>query len=148
MSYYFHGESSPANSPTILEDSSEQEIYVPKFSIIQEALKFYGINVVENTRENFNINNTLSDPKIKKILYSTLVEELKTGNTHLLEFVLSEKLLKQEELIKYGIHSQRETAILILKNMKGQQRARDIDSFLESGMITQKEAQELKYSVI
>lgn len=126
--------------------SPEIEEYVPQFFVTQEALQFYGIDVHERTPENPSIEGTLDDREIKRKIYDTLVQELQSGNTHLLEFILSEKLLTKYELHDYGIDTQKETAKKILKNMTGQQRAKDIDSFLESGIFTENEALDLKYS--
>lgn len=146
-SYYFRGESALGDEPSSPEElDAEKDVYVPEFSVIEESLKFYGIHIKERTSEYTDIENTLDDPKIKSILYATLVQELRTGNTDLLEFVLAKNLLTKSELEKYGIASQKNAALLVLKNMRGQQRARDIDSFLESGIFTRAEALELKFS--
>jgi len=127
------------------EDPQERDVYVPAFHIQQEALAMYGIQVKEYQEGSFDREGTLLDPTIKKKMYSSLLQELQAQNTHLLEFILGEKLLSKEELVAYGITSQKETALEILKTTKGQQRSRDKNTFIESGILSQEEAQEAMY---
>jgi hypothetical protein len=139
--------SDPKNED-LLMGSHEQEVYVPAFHVQQEALAMYGIEVKEQEEGSYDTEGTLEDPAIKKKMYLSLIQELEAKNTHLLEFILGEKLLSKEELVAYGITSQKETALLLLKTMRGQQRSRDKETFIESGILTQEEAQEAMYSSI
>lgn len=134
------------NESELVVVTPERVEYVPEFSVTEEALKFYGIDVRERTRDNLSTEGTLDDIEIKNKIYTTLVQEFQSGNTHLLEFVLSEKLLSKDELQKYGISSLKETAYKILENMHGQQRVKDIESFLESGIFTEDEALDARYA--
>lgn len=139
--------SSPKIKET-LETSKNPEEYVPAFDVQQEVLAMYGIKVKKLEEGSYNREGTLEDPAIKKDIYMSFVKELETGNTYPLEFILSEKLLTKEELVAYGIASQKETALQILRTTQGQQRSRDKDAFIESGVLTQEEAQEAMYSSI
>jgi hypothetical protein len=138
-------ETSP-NEQEVFIATPEEEVYVPQFAVTEEALRFYGIEVRERTAENPNIEGTLDDIEIKNKIYTTAVQELKTGNTHFLEFVLSEKLLSKDELQKYGISTLKETAYKILEHMHGQQRAKDIETFRDSGLFTEDEALDARYA--
>ncbi len=129
-----------------LDDVPEREMYVPAFHVQQEALAMYGIHVKEREEGSYDRNDTLEDPVVKKKMYTHLVSELQAKNTYLLEFILAEKLLSKEELITYGITSQKETALGILKSTKGQQRTRDKDTFIEAGILTEEEAQNAMYA--
>lgn len=127
------------------EELPERDVYVPAFHVQQEALAMYGIQVTERIEGSYDKEGTLEDPRVKQKMYSSLVDELQAKNTHLLEFILSEKLLSKEELVAYGITSQKETALEILKTTKGQQRSRDKNTFIESGTLTEEEAQNAMY---
>ena len=131
-----------------VENIPETEVYVPAFHVQQEALAMYGIKVKEPEEGSYDREGTIEDPTVKKKMYSSLVQELQAKNTHLLEFILSEKLLSKEELVAYGIASQKETALEILKTTRGQQRSRDKGTFIESGILTEEAAQEAMYSSI
>lgn len=137
--------SDPENNDVHVE-SLEREVYVPAFHVQQEALAMYGIQVKALEEGSYDREDTLEDPTVKKKMYTSLVQELEAQNTYLLEFILSEKLLSKEELLAYGITSQKETALLILKTARGQQRSRDKDTFIESGILTEEEAQEAMYT--
>ena len=137
--------SDPENNDVHVE-SLEREVYVPAFHVQQEALAMYGIQVKALEEGSYDREGTLEDPTVKKKMYTSLVQELEAQNTYLLEFILSEKLLSKEELLAYGITSQKETALLILKTARGQQRSRDKDTFIESGILTEEEAQEAMYT--
>lgn len=137
--------SDPKNED-LLMGSPVLEEYVPAFDVLQEALAMYEIKVRKLEEGSYDREGTLEDPAIKKKMYVSLVQELETQNPHLLELILGEKLLTKEELVAYGIASQKETALQILKTTKGQQRSRNKDTFIEAGILTQKEAQEAMYN--
>ncbi len=130
------------------ENHIKKDVYVPAFHVQQEVLEMYGIRVKEQTPGSYDVEGTLEDPKIKTKIYESLVQELQAKNTYPLEFILSEGLLSKEELKTYGITSEKDIALEILKTTKGQQRSRDKGTFIEAGILTTDEASEAMYSSI
>ena len=112
--------------------------FVPKFNHIQEDL-LYLFNV-QVTSE-----SSLHYPFVKDEMYTKVVEELKLGTPFALDYMFEEKLLTKDELHARGIQELKPYAKTILAKYKGIRRTRAKDLFIDSGLLTEDEADPIHY---